>query len=79
MPSLEQPITKLDAHIDPDTLAAFAKNALNKQEIAQLFVHVEHCERCRDLMSVHARLRSFEWAPVKFLVAVQFYDERRQD
>ncbi len=53
--------TDFDGHIDPDTLAAFAENALNEGDTTHLFTHLSVCERCRDLLSVHAQLRGFHW------------------
>ena len=49
--------TNGDDHLDPDTLAAFAEGALNEGELASLYAHAAECERCREGLHVHMRLR----------------------
>ena len=37
----------LDRHIDPDTLAAYAVDALSRDEVVEIGVHLQRCEHCQ--------------------------------
>ena len=45
----------LDRHIDPDTLATYAVDALSPDEVVQIAPHLERCQHCqRELASMRA-------------------------
>lgn len=49
-----KPDTNRNGHLDPDTLGAFAENALPDAEAATVFAHLADCQRCRDWFGVNA-------------------------
>lgn len=52
-------------HPDPDIMAAFADKALNEDERAAFFAHLAECERCREGLRLHARLKGFTGSEAK--------------
>jgi hypothetical protein len=46
----------LDAHLDPDTLAA---EALSKPDAQRLYAHLAGCRNCRDCLRLHSGLTDF--------------------
>lgn len=65
MPKQNQLYRGIGDHLDPDTLIAFAENALNRSERASLFAHLAQCERCREELRVHAQLSDFHRTEMK--------------
>jgi hypothetical protein len=51
-----------EMHLDADTLAAFAEQALPEREIMAMFAHLASCEHCRERLRVQSQLRSLEEA-----------------
>src|SRR6516165_10319076 len=54
--------TSVEMHLDADTLAAFAEQALPEREIMAMFAHLASCEHCRERLRVQSQLRSLEEA-----------------
>lgn len=65
MPKTIKPETDLNSHLDPDTLGAFAENALNDTEAATMFAHLAECEHCRDWFGVYAEFGSTSRSSIK--------------
>lgn len=51
------------AHIDADTLSAFAENALPEKTRALYMTHLGDCDRCRKILSNLITLNSEPWPP----------------
>jgi hypothetical protein len=68
MPKTTKPGTDRNGHLDPDTLGAFAENALTDTEIATVFTHLAECDYCRNWFGVYAEFGSASAKP-----AITFY------
>jgi hypothetical protein len=55
----------MDAHLDADTLAAFAEHSQRGDERAAVFAHLSECETCREYLAVNAELKEFDWTADK--------------
>jgi hypothetical protein len=51
----------MGAHLDPDTLAAFAERSLSASETNAVFAHLAECETCRAFLAANGELSGFRW------------------
>ena len=49
-------LSVMAAHLDPETVAAFASRTLSTRERAKVFEHLVRCDRCREWVAVHAEI-----------------------
>ena len=65
----------MKAHLDPDTLAAFAEHSIRGDEEAAVFAHLADCGICRQYLAVNAGLRDFRWngSPARSVVILRAF------